>query len=201
MAPFDELQSLWQSQQAPAPAVAEREAASLTQAFRRYGRRQDAINLAKFLVLAMQLLLVVGPMRHDPMKMFGLALADCSAVYFILYEWRSQRAIARLNFAAPSRDFVRSAIARLNAQRHPFCGREFYILMCGFWAGCTVLLVAGLQAMGFTGFLIREAFVSALPFMLPSFGNYLRAKRWNLECRPLVERLTALLEATRERAE
>jgi hypothetical protein len=201
MAPFDELQSLWQSQQAPAAVAPEREAVSLAQAFRRYGRRQDAINIGKFVLLALQLFLVVGRLRHDPLQMFGLTLADCSAVYFILSEWRSQRAIARLNFAAPSRDFVRNAIARLTAQRHPFKGRQMFIMMGGFWLGCTAMLVAGLKEMGLTKFLIREAAITVLPFVLVPFGNYLRAKRWNHECRPLVERLTALLEATQERSE
>jgi hypothetical protein len=199
MAPFEELQGLWQ-QQTTAPAL-RFDATSLASAFRRYGRRQDAINIAKFLLLAMQLFLVVGRVRHNPLEMFGLALADCSVVYFILYEWRNQRAIARLNFAAPSRDFVHNAIARLNAQRHPFRGREFCILMSGFWVGCTVMLVAGLHAMSLTGFLIREAVVTVLLFVLPPFGNYLREKRWNHEARPLVQRLTAMLEATEERAE
>ena len=201
MAPFEELQILWQSQNPPVMAVAERDAASLAKAFHRYGRRQDLINLGKALLLAVQLMLLVGRLRHNPVEMFGVALIDCSAVYFMIYEWRRQRAIARLNFAAPSRDFVHDAIARLMAQRHPFRGRQAYIMTAGFWAGFSVMMASRWPTVGLRGLLIREAVITALAFVVLPFSNYLRAKRWNLEGRPLVERLNALLEASQERAE
>jgi hypothetical protein len=133
--------------------------------------------------------------------MFGVALIDCCVVYFLTYEWRNQRAIAQLDFAARSRDFVCSAIERLQAQRHPFSCREAYILIGGCWVGFTVMVASNWPATGMGRLLIREACLTALAVVLRPFGNYLRAKRWNVECRPLVERLTALLEATQERAE
>ena len=201
MAAFDDLQSLWQSQEAPPAAVGDRDAASLAKAFQRYGRRQDLINFGKVLLLVAQLFWVVGRVRHSPLQMFGLTLADCSIVYFLMYEWRNQRVIARLNFAASSRDFVRSAIERLMAQRHPFHGREFYILMGGFWVGCTAMLADGALPTHLTKFLLNEAWITVLTFVLGPLGNYLRAKRWNHDARPLVDRLNALLQATQERAE
>src|SRR5207302_1374164 len=140
MAQFEELQELWQ-QEAETP-VSSRDAESLSAGLCRFGRRQDLINLAKLVALLLQVAFLVTRFRHDPVRMFGAALIDCCVVYFLLWEWRNQRAVARLNFAARSVDFLRSAIARLEALRNPFQGRQFYILMGGFWVGSNLMLSA-----------------------------------------------------------
>src|SRR5260370_302777 len=99
MAQFEELQQLWQ-QQAETP-VSPRDAESLASGLRRFGRRQDFINLAKLAALLLQVVFLVTRLRHDPVRMFGAALIDCCVVYFLVWEWRNQRAVARLNFATP----------------------------------------------------------------------------------------------------
>src|SRR4051794_25485590 len=118
MARFEELQQLWQQQ--PERGLTPRAAAELTSAFRRYGRRNDWINVAKLLLIAVQLYLLVSVLRHRPLTLFGACLMDFSALYFMLSDWRNQRAIARMNFAATSMDFIRGAIVRLNGMRNPF---------------------------------------------------------------------------------
>jgi hypothetical protein len=199
MAQFDDLQHLWQGQTV---AVAERvNAASLTGDFRRFGRRQDLINGGKCVVVAVQVYLTVSRLHSHPVEMFGALLAGFSALYFLLREWRNQRAVAGLDFAAPSADFVRSAIARLNALRNPFQGREFYIMMGGFWLGCTTMIVARWPRLPLWQIVLWHAGLTLLPFAAYRPAVYLRGKRWNLECRPLVERLTGLLESIEECSE
>jgi hypothetical protein len=184
MAQFEELQALWQQQ--PETPISHRDAASLATDFRRFGRRQDLINLAKLSTLVFQIVYVVLYMRHDALKMLGAALADATVVYFLAKEWRNQRAVARLDFTARSTDFVRSAIARMEALRNPFRGRPFYILMGGFWVGTNLMLPPGHWW--------YRLFLTAVPFLIYKPGVYLRAKRWDHECRPLVERLQALVD-------
>src|SRR3954470_22405917 len=140
MAPFEELQSLWQNQ--PSRTASPEQAAGLSAAFRRYGRRNDLINYAKVLLIASQTIYLVTTLRHRPLVLFGACLAIFGAVLFMAHDWRTQRSIARLNFADPSTAFLRNAIARLNAQRNPFHTRQFYIAMTGFWAGSTLMMVA-----------------------------------------------------------
>ena len=93
-------------------------------------------------MLACQLILWWRSCAIARSRSFGACLAVFSGVLFLVSDWRTQRAIARLNFAAPSVAFLRSAIARLEAQRNPFHTREFYIAMGGFWVGCNLMFAA-----------------------------------------------------------
>jgi hypothetical protein len=188
MAQFDELQQLWQ-QQAETP-VTRHDAESLTSDLRRFGRRQDLINFAKVLLLIGQVVYLVVKTRHYPMTMFGAGLVDICVVYFLVHEWRNQRRVARLNFAASSVEFLRTAIERMQALRNPFKGREFYVMMAGFWVGCNLMLRGDRW--------IHRAVLSALPFAIYYPSVYLRGKRWDHECGPLVRRLKALVEAAEE---
>ena len=191
MAEFEELQQLWQQQ--PPRALPARDASALRSAFRRYGRRNDLINIGKVLVLAFQLVFLVTQLRHRPMALFGACLADFSAVLFMLSDWRKQRAIARLNFADSSVDFVRTAIARLHEQRNPFRVREFYIAMGGFWVGCNLMFVNLWSHMTLSRVLVALAFSTATPFAAYFFGRWVRGKRFHNECRPLIDRLETVL--------
>ena len=94
MARFEELQQLWQHQ--PERGFSRRDAAELTHAFSRYGRRNDLIGVAKIVVIAIQLSILVSVFRHRPLMLFGACVLDFSALYFMLCDWRNQRAIARI---------------------------------------------------------------------------------------------------------
>jgi hypothetical protein len=193
MAPFEELQQLWQQQ--PPRALPLRDAAALRGAFHRYGRRHDLIKLGKVIVIACQLIFLVAQLRHRPLALFGACLADFSAILFLVSDWRTQRAIARLNFAAPSVEFLRNAIARLNAQRNPLARREFYIAMGGVWVGCNLMFASHWQRPSFFRVFAALAFTSATPFAVYGFGRWLRGKRFEKECRPLIDRLESVLQS------
>ena len=137
MAQFEELQQLWQRQ--PQSAAPPHDAAALSHAFRRYGRRHDAIYFAKAVVICLSIFLL-SLLRHRPLAAFGASLTVFSGILFLVSDWRAQRAIARLNFAEPSVTFLRSALARLYAQRNPFRTRQFYVAMGGIWVGCNLVL-------------------------------------------------------------
>src|SRR5450755_461619 len=140
MAQFEKLQQLWERQ--PPAAMPAHDAAALSDAFRRYGRRHDLIYFGKTVVIACQLIFLVTLLRHRPLELFGACVVDFSAILFMVSDWRTQRAIARLNFAEPSVEFLRSALARLHAQRNPFRTREFYIAMGGVWIGLNIMLAS-----------------------------------------------------------
>jgi hypothetical protein len=190
MAPFEELQQLWQRQ--TQRSVPLRDAAALSTDFRRYGRRQDLIYLGKTVIIACQLIFLVVWLRHRPLALFGACIADFGAILFMVSDWRTQRAIARLNFAEPSVEFLRSALARLEAQRNPFRRREFYVAMGGVWIGCNLMFTKWSQRT-LSGVLAVLAFTTALPFAAYGVGRWIRGRRFERECRPLIDRLERVL--------
>jgi hypothetical protein len=199
MARFDELQQLWQQQ--PERGLTHRAAADLTTAFRRYGRRNDWIGAAKILIIAVQLCFLVSVFRDRPVTLFGACLMDFSALYFMLCDWRKQRAIARMNFATSSVDFIRGAIARLNEQRNPFRTREFRIAVTGLYTGIAIMLAGRSSKMIFPRGLLLVVTLFLMPFVGFAFGRWIRAKRFNAECRPLIERLEQTLATMQEPTE
>ena len=189
MAEFEELQQLWQRQ--PRRATPLNDAAELTNAFRRYGRRHDLIYLGKTVVIAFQLILLLSLLRH-PLAIFGACLADFSAILFLVSDWRTQRAIARLNFAAPSLEFLRSAVARLEEQRNPFRSRHLFIALGGFWVGLGLMLADVWRQMPLP--VLALAIITAAPFLGYAQAVRIRRKRFEKRCRPLIERLESVLQ-------
>jgi hypothetical protein len=192
MAEFEELQQLWREQ--PPSVMPSHDAAALSGAFRRYGRRHDLIYLGKAILIACQLVLLVTVLRHRPLALFGACLADFSAVLFLISDWRRGRAIGRLNFSAPSVVFLRSAIDRLEAQRNPFRTREFYIAICGFWTGCGLLLASVWPRMTLSQDVLVVAILAAEAFGGYALAVRIRRKRFEKRCRPLIERLESVLQ-------
>src|SRR5690242_51024 len=184
MAPFDELQVLWQNQQAPATPRFDAPAAA--HAFRRYGRRQDIINTAKAVLLAGALIQTVVTCRHRPLLLFVFSVMLFSGVMALVAEWRNQRAIARFNFGAPSIAFVRNTLARLEQQRNPLHSREFAILFAAVFLGYNAIVISsyGKSTMGER--ILGHAMGVGLPALIYFAARAIRARRWEAECRPLV---------------
>ena len=101
MARFEELQQLWQHQ--PERGFSRRDSAELTHAFRRYGRRNDLINIGKVLVLAFQLVFLVTQLRHRPMALFGACLNREAARFVDVLR-------AEVDFSASAKDLLRNAV-------------------------------------------------------------------------------------------
>ena len=95
-------------------------------------------------------------------------------------------------------DFLRSAIARLEAQRNPFRSREFYIAVGGVWIGSNVMVASDWPHLALSGALTSLALTTAAPFAAYALGRWVRGKRFAKECRPLIDRLESLLQTMEE---
>src|SRR5215471_9894452 len=138
MAPFEELQVLWQSQEAPtAPRF---DAAAVAGEFRRYGRRQDIINIVKSVLLAAAMVQMVIVARHKPLFLLAFSVILFSGLLALISEWRNQRAIAGFDFSKPSVAFVRETLDRLRRQRNPLHTREFTILFAAIFVGYNLMV-------------------------------------------------------------
>lgn len=187
---FDSMQNLWRNQ--PPPSGPPRQAADLTTAFRRYGRRSNLVNGAKIAILTVQLFLLVSLLRHNPLAVFGASLAVFGGVFFLVHDWSLQRAVARLNFAEPSTAFLRHAIARIEGQRNPLQSREFYVAIGAFCTGLTLLVVAAAPRLSLAWRALLHVGILALPFFIYRHGRAIRLARFQKECQPLIDRLNAM---------
>ena len=197
MARFDELQTLWQTQ--PSPAMPAFDPAALAGAFRRFGRRQDVINMAKSALLAVVLVHSAVRLRDRPLVLLSTIgiLSFCAVA--LIAEWRIQRRIARLNFSAASVDFVRVTIAHLKAQRNPYHTPAYLALLGSVFIFYNLMAFAAWPRLTIERRIAFHAFACAFPPLIYAFGRWIRAKRWNSDYRPLVERLSVLLETLEDR--
>ena len=199
MAAFEELQTLWQNQDGHlAPRF---DAVAAATAFRRYGRRQDIINTVRSVILAGAMVQVVFLSRHKPIFLFAFSLILFAGVLALITEWRNQRAIASFDFTAPSVAFVRATIARLKQQRDPFHTREFAILFGAIFVGYNLMVLNSYGTWSITHRILGHAIGTVFPIIVYRAGRMFRARRWESECRPLVDRLTILLVTLEERGQ
>ena len=197
MAPFEELQVLWQSQ--PTQPPARFDAAAAANAFRRYGRRQDIINTAKAALLVGVIVDAIVFGRNRPVVLFAVSLMIFSGILALITEWREQRAIASFDFSAPSVAFVRAAIARLRAQRNPLQTRTYALLFGAVFVGYNAIVISSYGKSTLGERAIGHALGVILPVMIYLVGKAVRSRRWDAECKPLMDRLCALLETLEER--
>jgi hypothetical protein len=188
MAPFEELQELWQRQ----PELPAARFADVKRSLGAYGRRQNWINGAKALAMGLLLGVSAWAVRTSAASLAGIVLVTIAAGLLLARDWRSQRALARGDFAAPSLGFVHTAIERLLEQRN--VGRSYY---WGLIAACIVgenLILAGSHKIWL------RVFASLAPFAGLEFGLWVRRRRFDWECRPLLDQLRAIQSDLEERA-
>ena len=191
MAEFEKLQELWQRQEAPAAPAGDAE--RIARSLRTYTRRQYAINVVKAILVAAVLAWSIGRTQPSTRVIAGYALIGLAALVLLVREWRSQNAISRLEFHQPSVGFVRSTIDRLREQRDSH-RRYYWPFMASVVIGMNLML-AGSHRLW-----VRLA-ASGLPFVAFELGLWIRRKRFDLECRPLIDQLSAMRSALEERAD
>jgi hypothetical protein len=191
MAQFDKLQELWQQQSGPAVSAAD--AARLAQSMQAYRRRQAWINAGKTVVIAAVFAGTISRARLTPGAIVGFSLIGLAAAALLIREFRSQQAIASLDFGAPSLGFVRETIARLNDHRESI--RRYYWPMMGSMVIGLNLILTG------THRLWPRILASGLPFLAFELGMRVRRRRFEVECRPLLEQLSAMRAALEDRVE
>jgi hypothetical protein len=199
MVPFEELQELWRSQPAALaePDAAER-ATELTEAFRRYGRRQNYFNVVRLAAVLLQIGLWVRVKEpRSLLTLSGMAVLVLGELVFLFSDWRNQLGIARLSFTGPTLEFVRTTIQRLYEQRNPF-RRNGWFLGVALAVGLNLLVLAKDQRLAPLERIAYHLTACAGPFAVYVIGLKIRSKRWRYECLPLVERLRAIERALEE---
>jgi hypothetical protein len=188
MAQFEKLQELWQAQAAPPVRV--EDTLHVTRSLREYGRRQSVINTVKTLIVMAILTWSATRFPATPRPIVGFALIGLASLSLIVRDWRTQRDIARSDFSAPSLRFIEERIARLKEQRDPY--RRYY------WAVMAAVVMGMNLADESHRWWVRLPF-SALPFLGFEAGMWVRRKRFEAECLPLIEKLSAMRRSFEER--
>jgi hypothetical protein len=195
MVRFEELQELWQSQAAAAaPAF---DARGLTVELRRFGRQQTWINTLKVGVLAVMLFRILSRSHWTPLALSGMVLMYAGLVTYLVLDWRNQIGISRLDFSAPSVEFIRGARARLQHQLNPM-RTMFWPLVVTIGGGFNLFLMAHPEGPLYAR-VARHLTATALPFAAYILGQKIREFRFRRECGAVMERLDALVRALEER--
>jgi hypothetical protein len=200
MVRFEELQQLWQNQPQPdGPALAA-ESSGIAATLRRFRHRQYLINGIKLAVIVWLTWFMLSRLGLSVLTGLGVGLFVAGFISTVVIDWRIQSAITRLDFTYPSVGFVDATLERLRDPNAPFR-----------WIGwmCIALVAVGINLM-FAGRSATESLpsriashiaVTLLPFVAFAFGLKVRAKRYTMEYKPLLERLAAMKAALEERAQ
>jgi hypothetical protein len=178
MKELEELQGLWQQQHLLVGEMA------------RYQQRQFGINTIKTVTVAALLALVyaiAARFLHEPLVLAGFLVMAVSIVTFLVMYWRKQFRIARLDFSAPSREFMNSAVALLLGERQVFRAPALVMALLVL-VGMNVMLL-GLHS----GPLLHV--INSLEIVAACwFGLTVRKRRFQRENQPLVDRLSAIAQ-------
>jgi hypothetical protein len=183
MARFEQLQELWQAQPELPPAHLD----DVKPLLRAYGRRQTWIHAGKTVLVAGLLTFCFMRAGSSPVRISGILLVAIAAASMLIRDWRSQQAIARADFAAPSAGFVNATIDRLLEQRT--VRRSYYWVLLG-----VAILAENLMLTG-TRRLWPRIVSSLVPFAALEAGLWVRRRRFDHECAPLLEQLRAVKTA------
>ena len=194
---FEELQAIWQSQ-ASLPHALQLDA--LRDSLRHYTGRMKRIYAVKCAAIAVlsSTILLFG--RLSPHLLAALVAVIAVAVIMLALDWRNQRAIAGLDFTTVSVAFIRDTIRRLREQREPFL-RSYWLIFA---------VVALFENVWVESLPVRwtwpvrsasHVLATALPFGALELGRWVRIRRFERECRPILDRLTAIEQSLREDAE
>jgi hypothetical protein len=188
MAQFEQLQELWQAQ----PELPAAHLDDVKPLLRAYGRRQSWINAGKAILAGSILTACFLQARSSPLRMSGVVLIAIAAALLLIRDWRSQRAIGRSDFAAPSAGFVNATIERLLEQRN--VRRSYYWTLLGATVIGENLILSGAHR------LWPRLVASLAPFAAVEAGLWVRRRRFDYECAPLLEQLRAAKAALEDRS-
>ncbi|MDR3698633.1 MAG: hypothetical protein P4L56_03300 [Candidatus Sulfopaludibacter sp.] len=196
MVRFEELQQLWQNQPPQAPAAFD--VRGLTGELRRFGRQQTWINSFKVALLLATFVRILTRTHEAPVAIAGMVLMYIGMITYLVLDWRNQIGISRLDFSAPSVEFIRQARVRLRHQLNPM-RRVFWLLAITVGGGFNLLLLA--QPRGSLSLVIaRHLAATAMPFAVYGIGLKIRTFRFRRECGEVMERLEALIRTMEEKS-
>jgi hypothetical protein len=199
MVRFEELQELWQNQSEPErPAVAA-ESRGIAAALRRFRRRQYIINSFKLTAVVCMTWFLLARPGVSVLTVLGLGLFLAGMISAMLADWRIQSAIARLDFTRPSLGFIDGTLEGLRDPNAPF-KRSGWMSMAFVAAGANLMFAASWATANLPSRMASHTVVTLVPFAAMFVGLKVRAKRYAMEYKPLVERLAAMKAALEERA-
>ncbi|HWC96874.1 MAG TPA: hypothetical protein VG456_08995 [Candidatus Sulfopaludibacter sp.] len=196
MEQFEELQELWQSQNAP--PVAAFDARGFAEELRRFGRQQTVINLFKLALMAVAFGRLVTRIHWNPLTLCGGLLAYSALLLYLVLDWRNQIGISRLDFSAASVEFVHGAHERLQHQLNPM-RRYFWLFVVGIGGGLNLMLWS-IPKLPLTVRIADHLAAVALPFAAYVLGARIRRFRFRRECGAILERVENLLHTMEEQA-
>jgi hypothetical protein len=196
---FEELQELWQSELQPEPPAMAVESRGMAAALRRFRRRQYVINGIKLMVIAGLAWFLLSRLGVSMLMVLGLGLFVAGLLTAVATDWRIQSAIARLDFARPSAEFLDATLERLRDANAPF-QRAGWMAIAMIAAGANLIFAGPWANQTLGSSIASHTAVTVLPFAAFAFGLKVRAKRYAMEYKPLVERLAAMKAALEERA-
>jgi hypothetical protein len=196
MVRFEELQQLWQNQPPQAPPAFD--VHGLAAELRRFGRRQTWINSLKVILLIATFVRIVTVTGGAPVAIAGLLLMCIGLVTYLVLDWRNQIGITRLDFSAPSVEFIRLARARLRHQLNP-ARRVLWLLVLTVGGGFNLVLLEAPRG-SVLMVIARHLTATALPFAAYVLGEKIRMFRFRRECGAVMQRLEALVRAMEEQS-
>lgn len=196
MVEFEELRQLWQKQVQPDSALA-LDGRSMTDILRRFHRRQTIFNCVRASMLLFMIVWVPLNAHMAGTVTAGIAFLGVGLTIYLVEDWRNQIGIARLDFTKPSAGFVESSIQRLHDMRYPF-RRTFWVFIVSAVVGMNLLTWAPAHHATVYRTVLTHTNATAFPFFAYWLGSKIRAKRFDLECRPIMEKLLAMRQALEE---
>ncbi|MGC9973208.1 MAG: hypothetical protein ABSE56_21745 [Bryobacteraceae bacterium] len=176
MEQLEELQTLWQKQRLLIGDMA------------RYQDRQLRINAAKTIAVAVLLIpfcWILARYLRSPLVVCGILWMVASVIAFMLAYWKRQFRVSSLDFAAPSREFIAAAVARLK-QQHRLFGVPFLVFVLCMIAGLNLTLL------GLSTRLAAHVIYSAEVLLFCWVGLRIRERRFRRESQPLIDQLAVM---------
>lgn len=196
MVEFDELRQLWQKQAQP-DSMLTLDGRAMSEVLRRFHRRQTIINCVRASLLLFMVIFVPIRGHMSPTVVAGVAFLFVGMAIYLVEDWRNQIGIARLDFTKPSAGFVESSLQRLRDMRYPF-RRTFWILIVSVVCGMNLITWTAEHHSTVFKAVLMHSNATAFPFLAYWLGVKIRAKRFDLECRPIMEKLLAMRQVMEE---
>jgi len=186
METFEELQALWRNQ-TTAPRISVED---LMRRVRGHSRKHLTIFAAKTTAVAVLTGVMLSVLRGSPAALAGALLVAAGAAVTLGVDWMAHATLARLEFTAPAAGFVSAALQKLRRLARPR-PVQYAGFLAGLVAGLNVMVAALLHGVPWGWRLAAHLFLSMLAIVAGWVGLRVRARRFERETRPLIERLEA----------
>ena len=197
---FEELQQLWQSQPQPEPPAVAAESRGMAAALRRFRRRQYIFNGLKLMIIVWLAWFLLSRLGVSGLTVLGVGLLLAGMINPMVSDWRSQSAIARLDFTRPSVGFLDATLERLRDPNDPGAPfrRAGWMGIAMIATGANLIFARPWATETLLFRIASHTAITLVPFAAFTFGLKVRAKRYAIDYKPLVERLEAMKAALEE---